>query len=262
MKVVSVLKQIVRKGAMTVTNYSPELLMGVGTAAFVGTIFMAVKVSPIVEERLDEAIVDSERRNMTKPRQIAYVAGKVAPIVAPTVIMGGASLACFFGAHRIQVKRQVALASLYSMASQTLNSYQDKIIEEFGDEEHKSILERVFKNEDVPELKDPEEYEGEGPVMVYDRVTNRYFKSTPEKIQAAEGRVNSRLMDEVIVPLNYFYDELDLDDNSFIGEAIGWDADRCRPNVMFYATLDDDKRPLLMISYDTRVIDENALRTR
>lgn len=263
MKPIIVLKHVLRRGTMAVSNYTPEILMGVGTAAFGGTIFMAVKAAPTIEDALGRAIEDS-RHYESKPKRVAYIASKVAPVAAPTALMGAAALACFFGAHRIQVKRQIALASLYSMASQTLNSYQDKIIEELGTEKHQNILERVLKDDEpLPDAgKDISAFEGEGDILVYDRVTGRYFRATPEKIREAEGKVSKRMVDEIFVPLNFFYEQLGLEDCSFIGEAVGWDIDKCRIDVAFRATLDESDRPCLMIVYNTTILDANALRAR
>lgn len=262
MNPIKVVKQLLRRGAMVTVNHTPELLMAVGTGAFVGTVVMAVKASPTIEGEFKEARSVAKFKYADKPRQIAYISAKMAPICAPTLLMGAASLACFFGAHKIQVKRQIALASAYSMASQTLNSYQEKVIEKFGDEEHKSIIDRILEDEEP--LKDvgddPDVYEGTGDVLVYDRVTGRYFKSTPEKIREAEGLVAKRMVDEMVVPLNYFYEELGLDDVSFIGEAIGWDVERCKLDIQFRSSLDECNRPCLVIIYSTQILDKNALR--
>lgn len=256
------LKHLMKRGAMTTVNHTPEILMAVGTGAFVGTVVMAVKAAPTIENEFDEARSIAKFKYSDKPRQIIYISTKMAPICAPTVLMGAASLACFFGAHKIQVKRQIALASVYSMASKTLDSYQDKIIEKFGEDEHKNIIDRILEEEepikDVGE--DPDIYEGHGDTLVYDRVTGRYFKSSPERIREAEGLVAKRMMDEMIVPLNYFYEELGLDDVSFIGEAIGWDFEKCKLDIQFRSTLDECDRPCLVIIYNTQVLDRNALR--
>ena len=264
MNVLTALKHVVRKGAMAFTNHTPEMLMVAGTGAFIATIVMAVKSSPDIEDTFEDALKESNRLGMAKPKQVAYISVKVAPKAAPTILMGASTLACFYGAHHIQTKRQIALASLYTMASQTLNTYQEKVIEEFGEEKHKSIIEKVLaEDEPIKDVgDDPDIYEGSGETLCYDRVTGRYFKSSPERIREAEGKISTRLIDEMWVPLNYFYECLGLDDFSFIGEAIGWDVQLCLPRIEFRSMLDECNRPCLALIYNTTVLNSNSLRAK
>lgn len=258
---VKLAKTMMKRSMTLVKGHTPEILMVVGTGAFAATVVMAVEASPKAAERYEEARYEAIAIQ-GKPRKIAHVVAKTAPAYIPTALMGATALTCFFGAHRIQVRRQLALASAYSMLSQTLNTYQDKVIEEFGEEKHLSLLDKVLGSEEpLPDVgDDPSMYEGEGDTLCYDRVTGRYFKSTPEKIREAEGKVAKRMVDEMCVPLNALYEELGLEDNSFIGDAIGWDVQDARIDIVFRSTLDESNRPCLVLMYKTMVIDQNALR--
>ena len=251
------------KGSKVASKHAPEILMAIGTGGFVTTVVMAAKAAPTIEETYKTAT--EEARNIeTKPKQLMHISAKLAPVCTPSIVMGAVSLGCFFGAHTIQVKRQFALASAYSMLNQTLNTYQDKVIEKFGEEGHDSILGDILADDVETVSNDAVEdisiYEGEGDTLVYDRVTGRYFKSSPEKIREAEGKVAKRLVDELCAPLNYFYEELGLDDYSFIGDAIGWTVDQCQLDVAFRSGLDNRNRPCLVLVYATTILDRNSLR--
>lgn len=261
MNLAKMAKEAVRKGKVAVQAHTPEMLLVLGTGAFAATVVMAVQASPAAGRKMEKARYEC-LSIQGKGRKILHIAKEVTPVYLPTALMGAASLACFFGAHRIHVKRQVALASAYSMMSQTLNTYQDKIIEKFGEDAHLDILDKVLAEDDPDDesWEETDSFEGDGDTLVYDRVTGRYFKSTPAKIREAESAIVKRTMDEMTVTLNQFYEELGLADCSFVGEAIGWDAERARLDIAFRSTLDESDRPCLVLVYRTTVIDSGALR--
>ena len=153
------------KGSKVASKHAPEILMAIGTGGFVTTVVMAAKAAPTIEETYKTA-TEEARSIESKPKQLMHISAKVAPVCAPSIIMGAASLGCFFGAHTIQVKRQFALASAYSMLNQTLNTYQDKVIEKFGEEGHDSILGDILADDVETVANDAVEdistYEGEG----------------------------------------------------------------------------------------------------
>lgn len=246
------------------SGHAPEILMAVGTGGFVATVVMAAQATPKAMLKLERA--EAEAMHLPKSRQKVFVFAKVAPCYIPAAVMGAASLGCFFKAHTVHVERQVALASLYSMASQTLNQYQDKLVERFGEDVHEKVLERVLDDGDVPAEVQEEARtlpSADDEVLFYDRTTGRYFRCTKAGVREAESMVVKQTCDEGFCTLNYFYEYLGVEDNTFIGEAIGWDQERCRLDIVMRPWKDDTGDELCwMIIYNTTVLEPNALRSR
>ena len=255
-----------RSAKLFTQGHSPEILMAVGTGGFVATVVMAVQATPKAIRKLDRAEEESYRYHGI--RRKVFVVAKVAPSYIPAVVMGAASLGCFFKAHSVHVERQMALAGLYSMASQTLNQYQDKLIERFGEDVHEKVLERVLEDHEPPEEVQQEALtmttsSTDDNVLFYDRTTGRYFRCTQALVREAESQVVKQTADEGFCTLNYFYEYLGVEDNTFIGEAIGWDQERCRLDIVMRPWKDDTGTELCwMIVYNTTVIEPNALRSR
>ena len=259
--------QAARSAKMTAGTHSPEILMAVGTGGFVATVIMAVQATPKALERRERA--EDEAMHFDNPvKRKFHVLAKTAPSYIPTVIMGAASLGCFFKAHTEHVERQVALAGLYSMASQTVNQMQEKVIECFGEEGLEKVRERILEDTEMPEEVKEEAYSitssanGDN-VLFYDRMTGRYFRCSKAIVREAEAAVVKQTCDEGYCTLNYFYEYLGVEDNTFIGEAIGWDVDKCRLDITMRPWKDDEGDELCwMLVYNTVVLDSNALRCR
>ena len=246
---------------------SPEILTALGISGFVTTVVLACKAAP--EADYFHILHAAERRSLRERGQKrdveklkgSYIqeAKEVLPLYAPAIISGGVSIACILGAHHVQSQRTAAIVTAYSVAERTLSTYQSKVIDKIGEDAHKDLMQAVtdkLAEEDAPfdggYSYSPDE---DGKCLCYDRVTGRYFRSTPEDIRAAESDVNKRLIDEVIVPLSEFYFALGLEDRSFVCEGLGWDLAKDKLDVYFTSMLDDEKRPCLVLNYNVSILD-------
>lgn len=246
----------VRKIAVSASKHMPEILMAAGAGTFAASLVMAAKAAPIVEAHKDQSDILNDEA-ASKREKIVELAKVSVPYI-PTVLMASASLTCFIGAHCINTKRRVALATAYSLLSQTANRYQDQVIDKFGEEVHNRIFSESVEEDGTIPNTEIDEY-GSDTMLVYDRVTGRYFRSSPAKIREAESKINKYLIDEIRVPLNTFYEELDIEDMSIVGEMMGWDVETCKLDVIFKSKLTEDNQPCLVLVYRTVVINRRAL---
>lgn len=248
---------------------SPEIFTALGIGGFVTTVVLTAKASPKVAashyaysmQRQYAAETKDERIDLWKEE-----AKEIAPVVLPPVISGVASIGFVLAAHRIQAKRAATLATAYSLAERTLSAYQEKALEKLGDDGATELMQAVsdkLAQEDCPFEEDysysPDE---DGKCLCYDRVTGRYFRSTPDEIKAAEGIVNKQLIDESIVHLSDFYYELGLDFNGFVCDALGWDISKDRLDVYFTSMLDKEDRPCLVLNYNVNIVDRRVFDGR
>lgn len=270
MNIGNAISQGMRTAKLFAGSHTPEILMAVGTGGFVATVVMAVQATPKALERREKAEGEAMHHSGRLQRKLRVVA-KTAPAYIPAAVMGAASLGCFFKAHSVHVERQVALAGLYSMASQTLNQCQEKL----GDDAYEKIMDKVLGESNPPEevVEEARGYSdepytvttssNEDNVLFYDRTTGRYFRCSKAIVREAEAMVVKQTCDEGFCTLNYFYEYMGVEDNTFIGEAIGWDQEKCRLDIVMRPWKDDTGTELCwMLIYNTVVLDNNALRSK
>ncbi len=272
MKFQGVLNMFVKKAM----KHTPEIFMGAGVAGFVATIVMTAKAAPTVQEvhakaswdreDISEFVNDPQSKGEQLRASYLSEARELAPLCLPPIFSGVASVTCFFMANKINIDRKEAILAAYSLSEKTLSTYQDKVIEKFGEDVHRDILNDTSKEiarREAPDDLDPERIVvPDGTVRCYDNVTGRYFFSSKERIVEAEGVVNKRLVNEVRVSLQEFYYELGMEEHFALGDAIGWDIsspyNENTLNIWFTPMLDDEKNPCLCLNYHVMIFDRKA----
>ena len=133
----------------TVIKYSPEILMGLGGVTFVTTVVVACKETVKEEEILEEhdcCLSDLKwEHEANRPDDKAYkksvrnvylyTSVETAKNYAPAVILGSASLACFFGAFGIMKKRYTTLLVAYTALEESFRKYRERVIAARGTDE-------------------------------------------------------------------------------------------------------------------------------
>lgn len=257
------------------SSHSTAILSGLGIAGFVTTVAMVAKAAPIAREvheietwNRTEGIQGLEEEQAKEAVRESYIseAKDLLPLYGPPAAVGVASVACFLMASKVQADRRAAVMAAYSLSTDTLSRYQEKVIERLGEDEHKEILRDISKEhvrEKVPDGYDPNlEVMPAGKVRVYDSVTGRYFYSTKEDIYEAESTINQMLIDQAIVRHHEFYYLLGLEESYALGEAMGWDISSnggaSSLRVWLSPHLDDDKNPCLCLNYHVTIFDRSA----
>lgn len=260
---------------------SPAIFTGLGIVGFGTTVIMTAKAAPKAKKIHDAAVWD--RKAITDDISYAgddqdaivplkdemkqsYIqeAKDLAPVYLPVGLVGVASVGCILMANKIHADRQAAVMAAYSISTETLARYQDKVVAKLGEEVHKDILNETTKEmarDHTPEDLNPDTIVNpEGTVRCYDTVTGRYFFSSKERILAAESEVNKRLINEIRVPLQEFYYELGLEEKFSLAENAGWDISNPYYNagnmdIYFTPMLDDDRNPCLALNYHITVFE-------
>lgn len=235
-----------------IIKYSPAILIFLGITGMVSTVVMACKATPKAKELLDDLHCEQEEleEENTKIVQFATELKVVAPIYAPSVIMAGLSIACILGSYSISNKRIAALATAYSLSERTLHEYQNKVIETLGEKKEEKIRDDIARDRVMNDP--PSNHEviitDRGEMLCYDSVSARYFMSNIDAIRKAEWTLNRRLLSEMYVSLNDFYDEIDIP-QSKIGNEIGWNVDHSI-SFSFSSILTENDTPCLVVDYD------------
>lgn len=266
------LSKITAKVCMAAKKHSPEILTGIGIAGMITTVVMAVKVTPKAITLLDDEIkyrlksnnVDGEENieGLIKvsddengeyghyklpAKDIFKTAWKC---YIPSAVICGASMFCIIGASSVNLRRNAALATAYTLSESALKEYQEKVIETIGEKKERSVRDAIAKDKiDKNPVSNREVIiTGKGEALCYDAITGRYFKSNIDIIKKAVNELNQRMINEMFIPLNDFYYEIGLN-NTKIGDDLGWHIDCGLIDLDYGSQLTDDGTPCLVIDY-------------
>ena len=231
---------------------SPAILIFLGITGMVSTVVMACKATPKARDILDELHEQQEEmeEENTKPVQIAKDIKAVAPLYVPSILMGSMSIACIIGSYSITNKRMAALATAYSISERTLHEYQKKVIETIGEKKEERIRDEIAKDHvrDNPPSSNEIILTDGGDMLCYDSVFGRYFKSNINTIRRAESVLNRRLISEMYVSLNDYFDEVGLPPTR-MGNELGWNVDHLI-GFTFSSILTENDQTCLVVDYD------------
>lgn len=227
-------------------KHSPEILTGIGIAGMVTTTIMAVKATPKALELIQDAKYEKGEEltavEKTKACWKCYI---------PAVTTGIVSSACIIGAHSVNMKRNAALATAYSLSETALKEYQEKVVETIGEKKEEVIRDKVAKEHiDKNPVRNSEVFITEkGSTLFYDPISGRYFESDIEKIKRIVNELNAQMINEMYIPLNDLYYEIGLKTTD-MGDEIGWNLNRDGLiEVKYSAQKAEDERPCLVMEY-------------
>lgn len=239
-------QQITKSFSRAMKKHSPEILTGIGVGGMIATIVMAVKATPkailLINEREVELGVEKlPKKEVVRTTWKCYV---------PAAVTGVVSVACIVGASSVNVRRNAALATAYTLSETALKEYKDKVKEVVGEKKEKEVRDAIAKDQITknPVSKSDVIVTERGNSLCYDAFSGRYFYSDIEKIKKVENEFNHRLLQEDYLSLNEFYYELGLS-GTYIGDRLAWRADRGLVEVNFSAQLGEDGTPTLVLEF-------------
>lgn len=252
------LKLKVNRVASKVGKHSPEILIAVGIASGISATVTAVRATPKALE-----IIESEKK---KRKQVDIDTGfekegyisktdciKLCwKLYLPSVLFTGFSILCLVTSNKANAKQKAALATAYTLSETARRDFREKALERLGEKKVAEVDKDIAKEkvEKTPQPKEIIITEGGGEVLCLDTISGRYFKSSMEKIQKAANEVNRRMRNDIYIPLNDFYYEIDLEPIK-IGNDIGWNIDDGYLEPTFSSILDSNGKPCLVLDYVT-----------
>lgn len=229
----------------TLTKHSPEILTGVGIAGMITTTVLAVRATPKALR-----ICETVREENEEPKKIDYVKATWKCYI-PAAVTGVVSTACLIGASSVNLKRNAALATAFQISQTALTEYREKVIETVGEETEKVVREKVaeekVRNNPIGD-KEVIMIGGEDFYCI-DSITGRCFKSNENTIKRVQNDINQRLLNEMYISLNEFYDEIGLS-HTRVGDELGWNIDDGMLEIFITAVKDEKGRPCLVLDYN------------
>ena len=227
-----------------IVHNSPIILTGLGVAGLVGTTVMAVQATPKAIQAINRADADKERDLTNKEKALV-----VWKYYIPTAAMGLLTVTCIVGANRISLRRNAALASVYSLTETALREYQSKVVETIGTTKEQKIRDDISQDRlnAHPISNQQVIITGGGDMLCFDSLSGRYFKSDVDKIRKIENKLNREILSWSFVSANQLYFELGLEGIP-LGDDVGWNTD-FPLTFDFSSKLTEDDRPCLLLNY-------------
>ena len=249
------LSRIARDVRTVVSKHSPEILTGIGIAGMITTTVMAVRATPKALELIDEGKLERADNDEnfiydSTPLPVKDVIKLTWRCYIPAAVTGCLSVSCLIGASSVNVRRNAALATAYTLSETALKEYRGKVVEVIGDKKEQAVRDAVAKDKiDQNPVTSREIIVTEkGNTLCYDVASGRYFKSDIDKLKKIENELNRQMRDDMYISLNEFYYEIGLNPTS-IGDDLGWSIDNGYIDLNFSSQLTDDGTPCLVIDY-------------
>lgn len=241
------LSGVIKSVQVSIKKHSPEILTGIGIAGMITTTVMAVKATPkaliLIEEKKNEEKLDKlSLIETTKTAWICYI---------PPAITGVLSIACLVGASSVNLKRNAALATAYTLSETALKEYKDKVVEVIGEKKAEKVKDSIAKGKIEKNPVSGKEIiiTEHGNTLCYDALSGRYFRSDIDKLKKAENELNQKMLSEMYITLNEFYSEIGLNEIK-LGNELGWSIDKSGfINLDFSSQLSEDGTPCLVLGY-------------
>lgn len=241
------LSGMIKSVQMAMKKHSPEILTGIGIAGMITTTVMAVKATPkalvlIEEKKSAEKLEKLPTVETVKTAWFCYI---------PTAITGALSIACLVGASSVNLKRNAALATAYTLSETALKEYKDKVVEVIGEKKAETVKDAIAKDKIEKDPVSAKEIiiTEHGNTLCYDALSGRYFKSDIDKLKKAENELNQKMLSEMYITLNEFYYEIGLSEIK-LGDELGWNINTSGfISLEFSSQLAEDGTPCLVLGY-------------
>lgn len=241
------------------------ILVGLSIVGLLATGYAAykagIKADKILEEKKkDLSLVDPEDKEAKKAVQKEIVK-EVAPVLAPPIIMGAATVACILGSHKASQRKIAALSAAYTIAETSVKELNGKMRETLGEQKTRQIRDAVAKDkfeqgeQSKEVLTAPLRPAGIGDVLCKDLYSGRTFWSNAQKIQQAINHISADIVQDMYVSLNDFYSLIGIPSVP-MGEDLGWNVDdlyRGQLPITFTALLTEEQIPCLCVDFDISV---------
>lgn len=241
-------------GLMLAKN-SPTILTGLSVTGLVSTVILAVKATPkalslIDDERLERADEDENFIYGSTPLPKKDLIKLTWKCYIPTAVTGALTVACIVSGNSIHLRRNAALAGLYSLSEKALKEYKTKVVETIGKNKERDIRDEIAKDRvlNTPIVDSEVILTGKGNVLCLETLSGRYFRSDIEQIKRVLNGLSRELLSDMFVTLNEVYYGLGLSATK-MGEMVGWNIDDGLIEADFSAQLGEDGNPCIVLDF-------------
>ena len=191
---------------------------------------VGVVVSNILTNKASiKATLEVDEIEKKKHRELTFIeeVKVVAPIYAPSIVVGAATIGCIFESNFLNKKQLAALAGAMSILQANFKRYRAGVVNEVGEKKEENIWkasrpngESLYKTVSEQESKF---VDTTGLTFFIDSLTDEGFYTDKATVESAILKLNRKLQmnPNQTVTLNEFRNDLDLHPTNF-GNIVGW----------------------------------------
>lgn len=238
------LSGVVSNFKTTLAKHSPEILMGLGIAGMITSTVLAVRATPKALKSIEERKKELDTDTLTPVETVKACWTHYIPAGLSTIT----SIGCLILSNSVHAKRYAVVTTAYKLSEAALTEYQEKVIDTIGEKKEREIRDKIDKDHLDKTPQKAIILTDNGTTKCLDYHSGRYFTSSIETINRAVNEINRRMVTDMYVSLNEFYDELDLE-HTDMGNDLGWDFDDGFVAIDFSSHLDKTNTPCLVMNY-------------
>lgn len=191
---------------------------------------VGVVVSNILTNKASiKATLKVDEIEKKKHRELTFIeeVKVVAPIYAPSIVVGAATIGCIFESNFLNKKQLAALAGAMSILQANFKRYRAGVVNKVGEKKEENIWkasrpngESLYKTVSEQESKF---VDATGLTFFIDSLTDEGFYTDKATVESAILKLNRKLQmnPNQTVTLNEFRNDLDLHPTNF-GNIVGW----------------------------------------
>ncbi len=243
------LANILARTTKTLKSNLPEILTALGVSGVVTTSYLTAKASFKASEMIRENETVKGANNDRKER-IKERTKLVWTLYIPAGVSGTLTIGCIIVSSKANGRRTAAAVTAYSLTERAFSEYREKVVEHIGNNKEQKIRDEVAQDRVSKNLHGSKEVivVGTGHVMCCELFTQRYFRSDMEKLRKAQNDVNARVVNDMYVTLDEFYDIVGLSHTSN-SNNLGWDSTKLM-ELLFSTVLAEGGEPCLAFEYN------------
>lgn len=264
MRLPSAVTRKISAQALASQKNAPSWLFATGVVGSVGSTVLACRATLKVEDVIDRAKGDLDlargidqpdlysEKDRTQDISVIYMrsAASLVKLYAPSIVVGGLSIAALTKSHNILNDRVTALSAAYAAVSAGYESYRAKVIEKYGEDQ-----DREFRQQrDVVSAPGPDgkpidvtivSPDGTSPyAKFFDQLSPNWSKE-PEYnyafLMSQQNWANDKLRMQGHLFLNEVYDSLGIP-RTRAGSVVGWSIKGDGDKYIDFGIFDDDAR--------------------
>lgn len=238
-----------------ISKNSPTILTGLSVGGLLTTAIFAsratVKAVRIIDEemnyRMESAVYSTSEVPPLSLKETIKLTWKE---YIPAACFGAVTIACIIGSNSISQRRNAALATVYGLTETAFREYKEKVVETIGKNKELKVRDDISSDhiKRNPVSTNEVIITGKGNVLCYDTLSGRYFKSDIERIRRSISDLRIRMVNEMFVTVNDWYEELGLTAID-LGNQMGWDIDKEAFDITFSSQLSEENEPCLVLEY-------------
>lgn len=217
---------------------SPGILTAIGVSGVISTSYLAGKASYYAASDL----IGYEGRPIKERVKVVW------KLYIPAGISGVTTIVCIIGASKANGSRTAAAVTAYSLTEKAFSEYREHVVDELGKGKEQKIRDTIAQEHISKNGSTEVVMLGSGHVLCCELFTHRYFRSEMENLRKAQNDINVKIVNEIYVTLDEFYDLVGLP-NTSVSDKIGWNSDKLM-ELKFSTVLSEEGEPCLAFDYN------------